>query len=281
MKALIVYKKSQYQIYVNEKQNGHIKDLISSGSEVTKGLLKAHEEHERNLEAVTKTVEKHFSSVRSRYRGSLDMIKDADVVFTAGGDGTLLCAQKYIPSGLPVIGINTDTDRSVGALLATTTKDLDSYIVSFLEKKKEPRIVTRMQVSVNNEVVRSRVLNDVLFCHSHPAGMSAFLIKQDNKAELVKSSGMWVSTPVGSTGAIKAAGGVVLYPLAKTLEYFIREPYVCPVNQSGFVASGASLEVVSKMRESLLSFDGSRDNINLQMGDVVKFTVSPETLFLY
>lgn len=284
MKALLIYKKSQYQIYVNERQNEHIKKLISDNNPIIKGMLLAHEEHERNLEVVHKILEKNFSSVRMRYRGAIDMVKTPeDIVITAGGDGTLLCAQKFIGPETPVLGVNTDTTRSVGALLATTVKDLEKYLEDL--PNKTPVKINRLEVKVNDQVVRNRILNDVLFCHKNPAAMSVFeMIDRQLAASqlMVKSSGMWVSTAIGSTGAMSSAGGVKMHPFSPSYQMYIRElysPLGLTVNQ--LFSSKQHFAIVSKMREGMLAFDGSRDVENVKMGDVVSFSCSPEPLTLY
>lgn len=44
-------------------------------------------------------------------------VSKADVIFTAGGDGTfLLAASRILDAKKPVVGFNTDPDRSEGRL---------------------------------------------------------------------------------------------------------------------------------------------------------------------
>ena len=50
--------------------------------------------------------------VVTRFEFSSEDIQWADIIFTAGGDGTfLLAASKVLDKSKPVIGINTDPDR--------------------------------------------------------------------------------------------------------------------------------------------------------------------------
>lgn len=52
------------------------------------------------------------TKVVSRHQFTPDLIQWADVLFTAGGDGTyLLAASKVTDKNKPLIGINTDPSR--------------------------------------------------------------------------------------------------------------------------------------------------------------------------
>lgn len=280
-KALLIYKKSQYQIYVKEKQNSHIKNLVANSSSVTSGLLASHDAHQQNLEEIVKILQKNYD-LRTRYRGSMDMVKDADIVFSAGGDGTLLWAQKFIGPNIPVVGINSDPVRSHGALLFATAQDLKEKLE--IINKKSPEIISRLEVLVNDTPVRSRILNDVLFCHKHPAAMSVFVSpKTDNASEqIIKCSGIWISSAIGSTGAISSAGGSVQDKRSSFFQSKIREPFGNSGKHfSRFFSREEEFTLLSKMREGLLSFDGFRDSMGVEMGDKVTFRNSKETLSLY
>lgn len=287
MKALVIYKKSQYQIYVEERKNAHIEGLISSGSESTKGMLASHEQHNRTLDEVVRTLEHEGFGVRTRYRAGMDMVKDADIVFTVGGDGTLLWTQKFIGAGIPLFGVNSDPPRSVGALCAAAGSNFKEILRGYMNPKKLHDAarypIQRMEVLINGNSISSRVLNDVLFCHKNPAAVSAYFVRHP-AIEPQKSSGVWVSTAAGSTGAIRSAGGEAMKFTSELFQWRVREPYEPGAtkyqNKQGYIERGGMLTLQSKMRNGMIALDGSRDSYGVEMGDLVMFQHSHEPLTL-
>ncbi|PVD23404.1 hypothetical protein C0Q70_16673 [Pomacea canaliculata] len=82
-------------------------------------LLLRHKNHQAGLEAVKKAFE--AAGIETRIVERFDLTSStldwADAVFTAGGDGTyLLAASKFIDNNKPLIGLNTDPERSEGHL---------------------------------------------------------------------------------------------------------------------------------------------------------------------
>lgn len=287
MKALVIYKKSQYQIYVEEHKDPHIEALIRSGSLSVKGMLASHEQHNRTLDEVMKILDREGFNVRSRYRASMDMIKDAGIVFSVGGDGTLLWAQKFVGTNVPLFGINSDPPRSVGALCAAAGSNFKETLRGYMTPKTSTdarnHSVERLEVSINGNVLSSRVLNDVLFCHKNPAAVTSYFVKHPG-IEAQKSSGIWISTAVGSTGAMKSAGGEVMRFSSELLQWRVREPYEPGATKyqytKGFIERGNLLTLQSKMRSGIVALDGSRDSHAVEMGDLVYFGHSPEPLLL-
>lgn len=283
-KALVVYKKSLYQIYVSERENPHIKMLLRNGDISVKEMLASHKANEKTLEHVLAVLEKSGFSVRARYRQDASMCKEDDVVFSVGGDGTFLWTQKYVGPGVPVFGVNSDPQRSVGHLCVADKDNFEERLRNYFlpENQKTfgcptPVLVQRMKVEVNGTVIADRVLNDVLFCHKNPAAMSTYFLSGESQ----KSSGVWFSTSVGSTGAMKSAGGTPMPWSYPSFQFRVREPY----NPSGkyefshgFVKAGDSLHLISKMREAVLAPDGARDLHHVKMGDKITISHSSEPL---
>jgi NAD+ kinase len=284
MRALVIHKKSMYQIYVQEKQNQHIKALLDSGDVTTKSMLLSHEQNQRTLEVVQKVLEKSGFKVVARSRQDRRLATDEDLVVSVGGDGTFLWAQGIVSGKMPIMGVNSDPGRSVGFLCAadmfTFEQRLEQYLTPEADKHigwPMNRTVQRLQIKKNDVVVAKRVLNDVLFCHKHPASTSSYFLNEEPQ----KSSGIWICTPIGSTAAMKSAGGSVQMWHDNQLQYRVREPFMPNgkyKNLKGMIAPGNSLYLISKMRESILCWDGSTNVLNVEMGDKIEISHSPETL---
>jgi NAD+ kinase len=273
-----------YQIYVQEKQNQHIKSLLDSGDVTTKSMLLSHEQNQRTLEVVQKVLEKSGFEVKARSRQDMRLATDEDLVVSVGGDGTFLWAQQIVSGNMPIMGVNSDPGRSVGFLCAADMFNFERRMEQYLTPERDKhldcpihRTVQRMQIKVNGNLMAKRILNDVLFCHKHPASTSSYFLNEEPQ----KSSGIWICTSIGSTAAMKSAGGIIQMWHDPNLQYKVREPFM-PTgkykNLKGMIAPGESVQMISKMRESLLCWDGSTNVLNVEMGDKIEISHSPETL---
>jgi len=284
MKVRVVHKKSMYQIYVEERKNEHIKALLDSGDITTQSMFASHEANERTIETVLKTLEKSGCKTEVNPRRDVSVAKDENLVVSVGGDGTLLWTQSFVGSDIPVFGVNSDPGRSVGYLCAADMFSFEVQLERYLTDEKEKHIgwpinrtVTRLAFSVNGKEQTSRVLNDILFCHKHPASTSSYFLN----GEAQKSSGIWVCAPLGSSAAMKSAGGSLQMWHDNKLQYRVREPYKPSgkyTHARGFVTPGQKMELVSKMRESLICWDGSTNQVELKMGDKIEVYHSSEPL---
>ncbi|XP_070781266.1 NAD kinase 2, mitochondrial isoform X4 [Enoplosus armatus] len=83
------------------------------------GLLERHNIHTNNVEHIVKSLRREGIEVRVVKRGEYgqEVVRWADAIISAGGDGTmLLVASKVLSKDKPVVGVNTDPERSEGHL---------------------------------------------------------------------------------------------------------------------------------------------------------------------
>jgi len=95
-----------------------VKQLKKKGSDY-KNLVERHRIQTENRDRFINVLRKRGIETKlvDRFGYSHEAISWADVVFTAGGDGTyLMAAAKINDRNLPLIGINTDPSQSVGHL---------------------------------------------------------------------------------------------------------------------------------------------------------------------
>jgi len=126
------------------------------------------------------------------------------------------------------------------------------------------------------------VLNDILIAHQNPAAMSRYAIRVNGTQEEQRSSGLWLSTAVGSTAAIKSAGGRVLPRESKAIQYLPRELYYGPGTTyrltGGLVQLGRAIVLRSLMREGMVYADGEHLRVPFRYGDVLRVSRSPQPL---
>ncbi|XP_030292108.1 NAD kinase 2, mitochondrial isoform X1 [Sparus aurata] len=96
-----------------------LKQLLAMKGSSYSGLLERHNIHTNNVEHIVKSLRKEGIDVRVVKRGEYneEVVRWADAIISAGGDGTmLLVASKVLSKDKPVVGVNTDPERSEGHL---------------------------------------------------------------------------------------------------------------------------------------------------------------------
>nr|XP_033788694.1 NAD kinase 2, mitochondrial isoform X2 [Geotrypetes seraphini] len=96
-----------------------LKELLALKGSSYNGLLERHNIHTRNVEHIVHSLRNDGIDVQLVKRREYDeeTVRWADAIISAGGDGTmLLAASKILEKSKPVIGVNTDPERSEGHL---------------------------------------------------------------------------------------------------------------------------------------------------------------------
>ncbi|XP_067340013.1 NAD kinase 2, mitochondrial isoform X1 [Channa argus] len=96
-----------------------LKQLLAMKGSSYSGLLERHHIHNNNVEHIVKSLQREGIDVRVVKRGEYneEIVRWADAIISAGGDGTmLLVASKVLSKDKPVVGVNTDPERSEGHL---------------------------------------------------------------------------------------------------------------------------------------------------------------------
>jgi NAD+ kinase len=283
-RVLVIYKKSAYQIYVRERRHAHIEQLVKARDPSALRLLRAHNAHIGSLEAAKKTLTKLGVDAKFRHRSDHTHTKGVDLVVTLGGDGTLLWASHRVAWGTPIVAINTAPKDSVGYFCAGTRRDMEGLLAAALSGELPQTKLTRMQVSVNDEVLSQRVLNDALYSHECPASTSRYTLRLGRTHEPHKSSGVWVGPAAGSSAAQRSAGGKLLPIDAEDLQFVVREPYEADGTRyqlkKGLVARGQTLKLQSHIRAGRLYLDGPHGAFPVDMAARIEFQKSPDSLLL-
>lgn len=96
-----------------------LKQLLALKGSSYSGLLERHNIHTHNVDHIVKSLRREGIEVRVVKRGEYneEVVRWADAIISAGGDGTmLLVASKVLSKDKPVVGVNTDPERSEGHL---------------------------------------------------------------------------------------------------------------------------------------------------------------------
>lgn len=141
-----------------------------------------------------------------------DVGRQANVVFSFGGDGTLLrTAHAVSPSDTPLVGVN------IGRLgfLADVEHNQVSRAVDALERG-DYRISSRMVLEVDaagRNLGRNWALNECVINRSGAAGLLRIAVTvNEEPLNTYWADGLIFSTPTGSTAYSLSAGGPILMP---------------------------------------------------------------------
>jgi NAD+ kinase len=273
-KVLVVHKKSTFQIQAEEHKEARFLKLVSDGSKVVNRVRLAHEEHVDSLAKVEAELTKRGVQFQSLWRSQLpEVVEDVDLVISVGGDGTFLDASHALLD-VPALGVNSSRSSngdSIGAVLDQIESDAS-----------KPIDILRLEVLINGERVKELVLNEVLLAHSSPAATSRYLIARGDMQEEHRSSGVWVSTPAGSTGSLRSAGGKILPIPLRQFEYLVREPCIRPGEVwrllGGVLDDSQELKIVSQMRTGEVYIDGPHIIRPVNLGDELVIRPSKHSL---
>lgn len=160
-------------------------------------------------------------------RPAVDFAREADLVLSLGGDGTLLStARLAAPEGTPLLGINLGGFGFL-ATLPAGAEMLDGLARVFAQPViVQPRMMLRATlVRQQKEVISFLALNDIVVGKGAFSRLFRLRTRIDNElVSVFPADGMIVATPTGSTGYSLSAGGPVLDP---TMRAIIITP-ICP-----------------------------------------------------
>ncbi len=217
----------------------------------------------RNVNSVIITPEFSLSEIE-------EAIKDAVMIITFGGDGTILrAARSAAKLGVPILGINTG---NIG-FMAELERDNIRLVLNAVDGKcdVENRMMLDTEVIRNGEVVYSDFsMNDVVV--SGKARLLHLLVKGDGRVitELA-GDGVVIATPTGSTAYSMAAGGPIMEPLAENI--IVTPICAYELSAKSFVLVPervVEVELTDKdNRSSYIACDGG-ESFDLKSGDVIR-----------
>lgn len=234
----------------------------------------AHEQALQRVLAVLRKKTVPFSVVRRVRRRPLS---GYDLVISVGGDGTFLEAARGVRRQR-ILGINSDPARSAGSFCAATAATFGQILDRVLRNRARTVFLNRIRMVRNRRPVDLHVLNDLLVTHCRPAAMSRYRLQIGRRREEQRSSGLWIATAGGSTGAIRSAGGRVLPRGSREIQYRPRELYAAGRKKfrltGGVIRAGVPVRVDSLMRQGMVCVDGEHITLPFGYGDRLEIRAS-------
>lgn len=187
--------------------------------------------------------------------------KNPEIVFSIGGDGTILeTVHKYmdIIDSIKIVGINYG---KLGFYTDFSKDEIDSIIYLINSNKYEVSkfnfIEYQLETKDSNKVYYA--LNEVAILS--PIHTQIIEVYIDNcKFETFRGTGLIISTPTGSTAYNKSVGGSVMDPSIKSIQL----AEIAPINNRVYktlsspivLASTSEVKLISNFKSTSISYDG-------------------------
>ncbi len=193
----------------------------------------------------------------------------ADIVFSLGGDGTVLYTARALAGlNVPILAVN------IGSLGFITEVTLDEWKEAFEKYRSgilglSERVLVNVSVERRGEIVREfEGLNDAVVASDGISKVVRLSVDiSDTPVGKYRADGIIVSTPTGSTAYSAAAGGPILDP---EMEALVLNP-ICP-----FTLSNRTIVVNGDRCITILVEKDQRTRIILTMDGQIVFPLEPE-----
>jgi NAD+ kinase len=277
--VLLLYKKSTFKHHF---QKHRASAPLSRTEQVFVARFKGtHDAHYRSLDAIGNALKAQGVPFDMVPRGQPVDYSRYDVVITVGGDGTFLEGARSVTRQY-ILGVNSDPQWSVGRFCAVTADTFAPLWQRMCSGRMKTLSLNRMRLLFESSGETVYALNDILACHQNPAAMSRYCIRIRGKGEEHNSSGLWIATAAGSTGALRSAGGTVMPLTSRKLQYRVREIFRGRAPRcrftAGVVSSQTGIHLISLMKEGVIYIDGSHERRLFRFGEQVRVQSSSRCL---
>lgn len=222
------------------------------------------------------------------------IFSDTDLVIVIGIDGLVANTAKYL-SGQPLIAVNPDPVTVDGVLLPFNVSTAIPALKNVIKGQFNSKQITMAKVELNDGQSLLAFNDFFIGVRSHIS--ARYVIETQGRRERQSSSGVVVSTGVGSTGWLSSMFHMVNGILAgaslgnglgpvrfdwgdEKLAYVVREPFVSKLSQAnivfGYATPEAPLVIHSEMPENGVVFsDGvEADFLAFNSGTIATISVA-------
>jgi NAD+ kinase len=213
-----------------------------------------------------------FKNIISVYESNATLNGKADILFSIGGDGTILNALPLIKNTqIPIVGINTGR---LGFLASINIEEIDNAIDLIFNGKGliEERTLLRLETENDLFGENNFALNEfTLRANDNSAMITIHVFANGQLINSYWADGLIVSTPTGSTAYSLSCGGPIVMPDS---ENFIITP-IAPhnLNVRPLIISDKdilTLRVEGRNRHYLVSLDSRSTQIDATVEMTVK-----------
>jgi NAD+ kinase len=178
------------------------------------------------LEAAGIRTFRHAVGTEFEAEKSLEHLREAELAFVLGGDGTLLgVARQLAPFCIPILGVNVG---HLGFLTESEPGDVEEAVRRVIEREYdlETRLMLEVSVYRQGKKIRTGIgLNDAGITKGSFARMVTIDVHVDDiYVDTFSGDGVLISSPTGSTAYSLSCGGPIVSP---HLQVMVVTP-ICP-----------------------------------------------------
>ncbi|MCL2059158.1 MAG: sugar kinase [Oscillospiraceae bacterium] len=217
-----------------------------------------------------------------------------DIVIVIGQDGLVANTMKYL-DGQPLVAVNPDPTRYDGVLLPFGIEDVLHIVRDVIGGRRRRKDVTMAAAELNDGQSLLAVNDFFIGRQTHVS--ARYIIKADGKEERQSSSGIIVSTGLGSSGWLKSvvAGAKGIAEIIAGCEmpgeaiapspgwggdyllYSVREPFPSKTTGTSLIfgtVKETPIRIVSQMPEGGVIFSDGVEQDYLQFNSGIEATIS-------
>jgi NAD+ kinase len=197
---------------------------------------------------------------------------EADILFTIGGDGTVLMVAQRAKGA--ILGINMG---SLGFLSEVEIGKVEETVYRIIRGEHKFIEFMRLEVMINGEVV-GYAMNEVVIHSNKISKVRNFKLYLDGSfVERTRADGIIVATPIGSTSYSLSAGGPIVMPATQAMVIAYLAPVTLRIRPM-VVPSSSILEILvaGTDQECTIILDGQKE-INFISSDRVTITRSAKS----
>ena len=209
--------------------------------------------------------------------GGISHVDAFDCVIVLGGDGTMLgVARSLVGRKIPVMGINFGR---VGFLAHAQPEQWEEKLTACLEGAIPicPSLALTWEVRRGGQSLeRGAAVNDIVLSRSALARLVCVDIAVNGESMgLLRSDGLIISTPVGSSGYSVSAGGPLLYSCMDAVVLTPICPFLNTISPLVFPAEFVlRLRIEAGSTDCCLTVDG-QEGLALELEDVIEVSGLP------
>lgn len=205
--------------------------------------------------------------------------KEYDLIFTVGGDGTILKAS-HISNNVPIVGINLGR---VGFMAAVEPDEIVEYLDRI--KNGNYKIKTHSFLESNLDNKRHIAVNDIIIGKSNMLKTISISLSIDNIfVDNYICDGLLISSAFGSTAYNMSLNGPIVHPDSPVLIItpiapigLKTVPYIVP--DSCKICVEVHSHSIDEY-EGILGFDGANDSLNIKGDTFIEITKSKKMFSL-
>lgn len=221
--------------------------------------------------------QKYFLKMRKKNILSNDLFfKTVDFIIVVGGDGTMLTvARQASEFNVPLIGINKG---GLGFLADIKPNELQKKLRKILDGKftKDKRILLLGELfDIENKRLENNFFNNValneisIIKGSHNKLIELEVFMKKKFIFNIKSDGLIISTPTGSTAYAMSAGGPIVYPSINAILLVPISPHTL-TNRPIVLPSNTELNIVLKKGSTSKIFFDNHYSQSFSINNILK-----------